>query len=313
MNKLKYVAVVCGSGLAILLASIYPAPDNSRPIRFAPEDATVETVESTAANPLSESVSETEPETETEEEGINFSPMYATTALNIRKWAEVCEESYLETVPINTQLIVIEPDPEHIWEMIIYKDTYALVYAEYFSPTPVVVPESAPTSAIHYGIWSGPYWHFTPEEIDNQWNGQKSGKPILPTGTTRAWQTYLYQKLEERGFAWFYEYAICQAMQESGMNPLNNINHTQISWLHGRATYDCGLFSFKDIYWNAAYGDICDYKANINAYVDRITPWLQANPNDINGVIAQHYDPYVYHQSYVDAVMSHMSELWICK
>ena len=164
--------------------------------------------------------------------------------------------------------------------------------------------------AKHYGIWTGAYWHFTPEQIDAQWSGFKTSKPMLPTGTTRAWQDYLYQRLCEIGAEWFYPYACAQAMQESGMNPLNNVGRTQISWLNGEATYDCGLYSFKTKYWNAAYGDVCDYHANINAYIDRIAPHLAAGEANVKQAIAQHYDPYHYSEEYVQYVLGRLNELW---
>lgn len=313
MNSIKYTALACGVGLTLLCAACRQGPDISEPTEIAREIPIVETVESTAANLMSETEPPIVSETETEPE-VTYTTMYATTALNIRIQPEISEETYLTTVPLNTELTVLDYAAGHIWEVILFEDSIAYVATEFLSldPVPVPVPEPIIQPIHYYGIWSGAYWHFTPEQIDNRWNGKKSGKPVLPAGTTQAWQQYLYQKLQEYQIEWFYPYAICQAMQESGMNPLNNVDRTQISWLHGQATYDCGLFSFKDIYWNTAYGDICDYHANINAYVDRITPRLQSNPNDINGAIAQHYDPYVYHQSYVDAVLSHMGELWIC-
>ena len=163
---------------------------------------------------------------------------------------------------------------------------------------------------VAYGIWSGAYWHFTPEQIDAQWAGYKTGKPVLQIGTTRAWQRYLYDKLTSIGAGWFYKYAVAQAMQESGFNPLNNVGRTQISWLNGMATYDCGLYSFKDIYWNPAYGDVCDYHANINAYITRVSPYLAEGEANVKLAIAQHYDAYHYHEEYVQYVLGRLNELW---
>lgn len=167
-------------------------------------------------------------------------------------------------------------------------------------------------SLVFYGIWTGAYWHFTPDQIDAQWSGYKKSKPSLPQGTTRAWQSYLYERLAGIGAEWFYKYAVAQAMQESGFNPLNNIGRTQISWIGGRETYDCGLFSFKDIYWNAAYGDVCDYHANINAYVDRVAPYLtDASEQGIYRAISQHYQPNgQMNMTYVNQVLGRLNELW---
>jgi len=157
----------------------------------------------------------------------------------------------------------------------------------------------------YYGIWTGAYWHFTPEQIDAQWAGYKTYKPVLPSGTTRAWQQYLYDKLAERGAEWFYKYAVAQAMQESGFNPLNQQGNDAVP--------DKGLFAFRIYYWNEAkYGDVYDYHANINAYVDRIAPYLtDSSEAGIYRAISQHYLPSgTTHMNYVNMVLGRLNELW---
>ena len=157
---------------------------------------------------------------------------------------------------------------------------------------------------VAYGIWSGAYWHFTPEQIDAQWSGLKPSKPALPTGTTRAWQAYLYERLASIGAEWFYKYAVAQAMQESGFNPLNQQGNDAVP--------DKGLYSFRIYYWNAAYGDIYDYHANINAYIDRIRPYLtDRSEQGIYRAISQHYQPDgQIHYDYVQHVLGRLNELW---
>jgi len=155
-----------------------------------------------------------------------------------------------------------------------------------------------------YGIWTGAYWHFTPEQIDAQWSGYKKSKPSLPQGTTRAWQKYLYERLAGIGAEWFFKYAVAQAMQESGFNPLNQQGNDAVP--------DKGLFSFRIYYWNSAYGDVFDYHANINAYVDRITPYLtDSSEQGIYRAISQHYQPNGQtNMTYVNQVLGRLNELW---
>ena len=155
-----------------------------------------------------------------------------------------------------------------------------------------------------YGIWTGAYWHFTPEEIDAQWSGYKTSKPRLADGTTRAWQSYLYDRLAGIGAEWFYKYAVAQAMQESGFNPMNQLGNDAVP--------DKGLFSFRIWYWNSAYGDVFDYRANINAYVDRIAPYLtDSSEQGIYRAISQHYQPNGQtNMTYVNQVLGRLNELW---
>lgn len=159
-------------------------------------------------------------------------------------------------------------------------------------------------SLVFYGIWTGAYWHFTPEQIDAKWSGYKTSKPNLPQGTTRAWQKYLYDRLSGIGVEWFYKYAVAQAMQESGFNPLNQQGNDAVP--------DKGLFSFRIWYWNAAYGDVFDYHANINAYVDRVAPYLtDASEQGIYRAISQHYQPNGQtNMTYVNQVLGRINELW---
>jgi len=157
---------------------------------------------------------------------------------------------------------------------------------------------------IYYGIWTGVYWHFTPEQIDAQWRGLKTSKPRLADGTTRAWQKYLYDRLSGIGAEWFFKFAVAQAMQESGFNPLNQQGNDAVP--------DKGLFSFRIWYWNSAYGDVFDYRANINAYVDRIAPYLtDSSEQGIYRAISQHYQPNGQtNMIYVNQVLGRLNELW---
>lgn len=261
-----------------------------------------------------ETTIEEETETESNEIEITIAPylyerckMYSTTRLNVRMGPGTDYDIY-KTVPINFEFDVMWYDLHHIWEMIELDDSIYFVASEYLSFEKTVVVEN---KIKYYGVWTGAYWHFTPEQIDNQWAGKKTSKAKLEEGTTRAWQKYLYEKLKERNLEWFYKYAVAQAMQESGMNPLNNYDYSIISWLNGEATYDCGLYSFKTKYWNSNYGDVFDYKSNINAYVDRISKYLTNNDfQTICNAIAQHYDQYKYSQKYVDDVLGRLNELW---
>jgi len=248
--------------------------------------------------------------------------MYTTTNVNVRTEPNTdCE--VIITLYKGKEISVYNYTGDD-WSRIYYDGHLYWICTEYISTempvietlaptTPGAASTAAPTTSPravdfgsdfhYYGIWSGKYWHFTPEQIDNQWGGYKTFKPKLEAGTTRAWQAYLYQKLSERGLSWWYKYACAQAMQESGFNPLadNGI--------------DYGLFSFRLRYWDSSYGSVYDYRANINAYVDRISKYLVdvKNEMDIYVALSQHYLPDgQLHMEYVNAVLSHLNELWIC-
>ena len=308
-SKAFWVVVFAAVGI-LVVASIIVDKSISRKEVFVSTE-----IEAGIAEADTEEETEEETTVETVDEPSIYHPsylyeqvsMYATTNLNVRKGAGLEYDIY-KTVPVNTELTVIYYDTNHLWEVVLIDDQYYFVASEYLSFEQVEIIVEEPIK--YYGVWSGAYWHFTPEEIDNQWNGMKRGKAALTQGTTRAWQKYLYEKLKERGFEWFYIYAVAQALQESGMNPLNNQDHSIISWLNGEATYDCGLYSFKTKYWNQSYGDVFDYHANINAYIDRVSPYLAGGVDNLNRAIAQHYDPYAYHQEYVNAVLGRVNELW---
>ena len=231
---------------------------------------------------------------------------YTSAKVNIRKAPGLTGE-VIATLNINSPLIVLEFVADG-WSTVKYNDVVCFIFSKYLSETQYIAPEQtvvAEAEFHYYGIWSGEWWHFTPEQIDNQWAGYKLYKPVLDPGTTRAWQKYLYDSLCKKGLGWWYKYACAQAMQESGFNPLNNVST------------DHGLFSFRIRYWNSAYGDVYDYHANINAYIDRIYPYLiGVTPEDTNGIdlaLSQHYNPgHGIIPEYVNAVRGRLNELWIC-
>lgn len=233
---------------------------------------------------------------------------YAAARVNVRTLPNLTGE-VLATLNLNEPVLIVEY-VEDGWSTIIFNNKECFIYSKYLSANPVIAPAEhgvvADSGEFHYyGIWSGEWWHFTPEQIDTQWRGLKPSKPALELGTTRAWQKYLYESLCAKGLGWWYKYACAQAMQESGFNPLNN------------SSTDHGLFSFRERYWNYAYGDIYDYHANINAYIDRIYPYLaNVSSDDAAGIdlaLSQHYNPgYGIIMEYVNAVRGRLNELWIC-
>lgn len=250
--------------------------------------------------------------------------MYTITNVNVRMGPSL-DDMIITTLYTGKDIQVCEIGNDE-WAVVILDEQYYYINKNFISDTPpateppaTTAPTAAPTQpsttpppstpvnktdAFHYyGIYTSQYWHFTPEQIDAQWAGYKSYKPALPNGTTRAWQAYLYQKLSERGFGWWYTYACAQAMQESGFNPLADNG------------VDYGLFSFRLRYWDSSYGSVYDYKANINAYVDRISKYLigVTTDKDIYMALSQHYLPDgQLHMNYVNAVLARLNELWIC-
>ena len=250
--------------------------------------------------------------------------MYTITNVNVRMGPSL-DDMIVTTLYTGKDIQVCEIGNDE-WAVVILDEQYYYINKNFISDTPpateppvTMAPTATPTQpsttpspsspanktdAFHYyGIYTSQYWHFTPEQIDAQWAGYKSYKPALPNGTTRAWQAYLYQKLSERGFGWWYTYACAQAMQESGFNPLADNG------------VDYGLFSFRLRYWDSSYGSVYDYKANINAYVDRISKYLigVTTDKDIYMALSQHYLPDgQLHMNYVNAVLARLNELWIC-
>jgi len=250
--------------------------------------------------------------------------MYTITNVNVRMGPSL-DDMIVTTLYTGKDIQVCEIGNDE-WAIVILDEQYYYINKNFISDTPpateppaTMAPTATPTQpsatptpstpvnktdAFHYyGIYTSQYWHFTPEQIDAQWAGYKSYKPALPNGTTRAWQAYLYQKLSERGYGWWYTYACAQAMQESGFNPLADNG------------VDYGLFSFRLRFWDNSYGSVYDYKANINAYVDRISKHLigVTTDRDIYMALSQHYLPDgQLHMNYVNAVLARLNELWIC-
>ena len=301
MNKNKrvwgYLIVILIALSSVIVASIITD-------KYATKN--VETISAEVDFTIPKMENEEETDAETEEPSVYEADylyeeitMYSTTSLNIRKGAGIEYEIY-KTVPVNTALTILYYDEGHAWEVVRIDNDNFFVSSDYLSFEPVVVKDQIK----YYGIWTGAYWHFTPEEIDNQWKGMKKSKPILEIGTTRAWQKYLYERLKSINAEWFYKYAVAQAMQESGFNPLNQIGNDSVP--------DKGLFSFRIWYWDNSYGDIYNYHANINAYVARILPFLNdRSEQGIYRAISQHYQPDgTIHMDYVNYVLGRLNELW---
>ena len=325
MKWSKYLLVVCCAILSVgisLIAVVIVCTNKTKTITVTPveDEELLETMTTTEEETTTKEESTTEEETTTEVEPVE-STMYVSTLVNFRAEPNT-ESEILKILNTNAEVIVLDYDRTNDWTKAIVNNTEGYIYTDYLSEEKIEIKQVTPanitgidasvlTDEFHYyGIWSGPGWHFTPEQIDDAWhyivNGEhkyRSGKPHMEAGSTRAWQKYLYETLSANELGWFYKIACAQAMQESGFNPLNN------------ASTDHGLFSFRETYWNSHYGDIYDYHANINAYVDRIKKYLVGcdSDEDIYLALSQHYNPTgQIHSKYVNDVLSHLKELWIC-
>jgi hypothetical protein len=269
MNKwwLIILAVLITAGL-IEVAIVVPQDYKNQTGMFTPARAQKTAVIATELATVEETLTEEETEPETSE--IETEETYEQTT---------SEEEGTDG------LVVYETRGEEVAEMATERKGDSIVFT-------------------YYGIYSGAYWHFTPEQIDAQWSGLKPSKPRLADGTTRAWQRYLYERLSLIGAEWFYRYAVAQAMQESGFNPLNQQGNDAVP--------DKGLYSFRIYYWNASFGDIYDYRANIDAYIVRISPYLtDRSEQGIYRTISQHYQPDgTIHMDYVQHVLGRLNELW---
>ena len=220
---------------------------------------------------------------------VSTAEMFTATNLCIRTGPGT-EFEILTIVPVNTMLSVIEDF--NGWSHIIYNDRDCYVCSDYLSNDKINLVE--PYEMRYYGLWFGSYCHLTPEEIDNK-NNQ--------TGITRIWQEYLYDKLAEKKCEWFYKYALAQALQESSWNP--------------NATSDdgnnAGLFQISKKSWDEIYGDIYDYKANIDVYVDRICKYLVSveSDNDLYEAINQHKNSVEnLDMNYVNRILCNIDYLW---
>ena len=120
-------------------------------------------------------------------------------------------------------------------------------------------------------------------------------------------QVYLYDRLEEKGIEWWYEYALCQSYQESRYD-IYAVNQTNFE--------DKGLFQYKQRYWAgiaAQYGrggaDIFDPYAQIDVYTSQIAERINKG-EDVYSAISDHYTGGSgYSQKYVNEVMQWMSKM----
>lgn len=316
----KYVLVLVGAVLIIACAffidSIFSNGNKTKTNVNVSIEESSEIISETESEESSEEDTETELAT-TEPVKVETT-MYTTTLVNFREDSSTYSR-VINTLKQNSEITVINYDKENDWSEVVLNGVSGYIYTDYISDvkteiktgTIMNVDENVMSDEFHYyGIWSGPGWHFTPEQIDDAWHyivgtehKYRTTKPHMELGTTRAWQKYLYETLVENNLGWFYKIACAQAMQESGFNPLNN------------ASTDHGLFSFRETFWDSSYGDIYDYHANINAYVDRIKKYLIGvdSIEDVYLALSQHYNPTgQIHTKYVNDVLSHLKELWIC-
>lgn len=115
-------------------------------------------------------------------------------------------------------------------------------------------------------------------------------------------QLYLYSCLERKGCAWWYEYALCQAYQESRYNT---------GVVNPRNLEDKGLFQYKERYWpavTAKYGysnpDIFDPYVQIDVYTSQIAERVVTRYGDPWYMLSDHYTGgFGYNQQYVNDVI----------
>lgn len=119
------------------------------------------------------------------------------------------------------------------------------------------------------------------------------------------WQRYLYSELEQKGFAWFMPYAMCQIQQESCWNQWSDNGH------------DKGLTQQKGIYWDnraTHFGipgaDIWDPYAQLHVYSCMMCNFLLATGGNVEKALSLYFLGYDgYSEFYVNCVMSHMEVL----
>lgn len=114
-------------------------------------------------------------------------------------------------------------------------------------------------------------------------------------------QNFLYDCLDAKGCSWWYEYALCQAYQESRFNT---------GCVNPRNLEDKGLFQYKERYWAAtaaqygySYPDIFDPYVQIDVYTSQIADRCASRYGDPWYMLSDHYTGgYGYNQGYVNDV-----------
>lgn len=107
--------------------------------------------------------------------------------------------------------------------------------------------------------------------------------------------SYLKQRLESYGIDYWFPYAIAQCFQESSFDP-NAENRNGL---------DKGLFQYRITYWDFSKGDIFDWRAQIDLYVQQTERRLNQYGCSIYETISRHNtsDYGSYNQEYVNQVM----------
>lgn len=105
---------------------------------------------------------------------------------------------------------------------------------------------------------------------------------------------YLQDKLIENDIEYWYQYALAQCFQESSFN-----DHAE-----ARNGLDKGLFQYRITYWDFTRGDIFDYHAQIDRYVEEVRRRRSAGCS-IWETISRHKtsDYGLYDETYVNQVM----------
>ena len=119
------------------------------------------------------------------------------------------------------------------------------------------------------------------------------------------WQRFLYDRLAERGYSWYFPYAICQIQQESCWNQYSDNGH------------DMGLTQQKRIYWDsraAHWGvpgaSIWDPYAQLHVYACMMCQFLDGSGGDVGMALSlYYYGTGEYAPEYVGHVMSHWEGL----
>ena len=119
------------------------------------------------------------------------------------------------------------------------------------------------------------------------------------------WQRYLYNELAERGFSWYWPYAVCQIQQESCWNQYSTNG------------YDSGITQQKEVYWPARcerYGvpgaSIWDVYAQFHVYACMMCDYLTISGGNVGWALSAYFlGIWDYSETYVGHVLSHLPAL----
>lgn len=122
------------------------------------------------------------------------------------------------------------------------------------------------------------------------------------------WQRYLYAELEQRGYAWYMPYAVCQIFQESRWNQYSD-NGVDVGLTQQKAAY----WQTRAAYWGVPGASIWDPFAQLHVYAGMMCQFL-AQTGSVEWALSLYFwGNGDYAPKYIADVMSHWGALEVVK